>query len=73
MNWIVTNRAWLFSGVLVAIPIAVLGWLLAKRQTSRVQKQKSGDNSANLQAGGNIDLRVSEQQNNVKAKPKRRR
>lgn len=73
MNWIINNRAWLFSGLLVAVPLAILGWLLAKRQVSRIQKQRAGDRSINLQAGGNIDFRNGDRKPDVKANSKGRR
>lgn len=73
MNWIMNNRAWLFSGILVAVPLAILGWLLAKRQITRIQKQRAGDRSINLQAGGNIDLRGGNREPDVKTNPKGRR
>lgn len=57
MDWIIANKEWLFSGLLVAVPIALLGWLFAARYKKRSQTQRSGDNSVNIQVGGNIDLR----------------
>lgn len=54
MEWIWANKEWLFSGLLVAIPIAIFGWAFTRRQLHRSQVQKSGDGSINIQAGGNI-------------------
>lgn len=31
LEWIMKNKEWLFSGVLVAVPLAVIGWLYGKR------------------------------------------
>lgn len=55
MNWLNENKDWLFSGLLVAIPLAVIGWFIASRANNN-QSQKSGDNSTNIQAGGNITI-----------------
>lgn len=56
MDWIVANKEWLFSGLLVAIPIALLGWLIGTRRMKRSQTQKAGDHSVNIQVGGNIGV-----------------
>ena len=56
MHWIIENKKWLFDGVLVAVPLAIIGWAAARRVVGTTQKQRGGDGSVNLQAGGNIDL-----------------
>ena len=56
MEWILANKEWLFSGLLVAIPTAVVGWLFARRHLHRSQVQKSGNGSINVQAGRNINI-----------------
>ena len=56
MDWIVANKEWLFSGLLVAIPIALVGWFFARRHLHRSQVQRSGDNSINIQAGGDTNF-----------------
>jgi len=38
--WILQNREWLFSGVLIAVPIALIGWILVNR--SRSQRAEPG-------------------------------
>lgn len=30
-DWIMENKEWLFSGVGVAVPLAIIGWLCSKR------------------------------------------
>ncbi len=54
-NWLVENRTWVFSG----IGVAVVGVILSiwRARDRRVQVQKGGDRSTNLQAGGSITLR----------------
>lgn len=52
MDWILDNKEWLFGGIAVAVPIAILSWLFANKRSGQIQK--SGDNSTNIQVGGNI-------------------
>jgi hypothetical protein len=70
MNWLIQNREWLFGGVLVAVPLAVVGWILAKRHSVKSQKQVGGDNSVNVQVGGNIQIGRGERDD--RPNPKRR-
>ena len=42
--------------LLVAIPIALIGWFFTRRHSHRSQVQKSGHSSVNIQAGGNVNL-----------------
>ena len=50
IEWIIENKTWLFSGIAVAIPIAIIGWFLYRSRNKTVQKQKSGSQSINIQA-----------------------
>lgn len=54
MVWILENKEWLFSSAAIAIPIAILGWLISSRRKS--QNQKGGDSSNNIQVGGNFKV-----------------
>jgi hypothetical protein len=54
MEWIITNKEWLFSGIAIAIPLAIIGWLFSSRGNKQVQK--GGDNSTNIQVGGNLKI-----------------
>lgn len=51
MHWLSENKEWLLSGVLVAVPVAFLGWILSRRSSGRVQRQKGGRGSTNVQVG----------------------
>ncbi len=42
--------------MLVAVPIALFGWLFAKRHVHRLQKQKGGRGSVNVQVAGNLEV-----------------
>jgi len=55
MNWIVNNKEWLFSGIAIAVPLALLGWFFGTKKNKQVQK--SGDNSTNIQVGGHIRIK----------------
>ena len=44
-------------GVIVSIVIAIIGFCINKNITKISQKQKSGDNSTNNQASGNINIK----------------
>ena len=50
MDWIIENKNWLFSGIAIAVPLAIVGWIIATRRNKQVQK--GGKNSTNIQVGG---------------------
>lgn len=54
MEWIVENKDWLFSGVAIALPLAIIGWIFSSRKNKQVQK--GGDNSTNIQVGGSLKI-----------------
>ena len=56
MNWFMDNIHWLLSGIAVALPIAIISWLLARRHFRLVQKQTSGDESVNIQVGRDMSI-----------------
>ena len=58
MDWFVQNKEWLLSGIVVAIPLAIIGWLLAKKGNKQIQK--GGKESSNIQVGGDINIQNSE-------------
>jgi len=60
IEWIIENKTWLFSGLAVSIPVAIIGWIISRRRNGTVQRQKSGSRSVNIQAGR--DVRVGEQE-----------
>lgn len=47
-TWVMHNMEWLFGG----IGVAAIGWFF--RGKSNKQIQKSGNNSTNIQIGGNV-------------------
>ncbi len=54
MQWITENKDWLFSGVAIAIPLAIIGWFISSRRNKQVQK--GGESSTNIQVGGNLNI-----------------
>ncbi len=58
MEWIIENKDWLFSGIAIAIPLAIIGWLIHKNKSKQIQK--SGNNSTNVQVGKNININQRE-------------
>lgn len=54
MEWIIENKEWLFSGIAIGIPLAIIGWFLSSRANTQVQK--SGDDSTNIQVGGSLRI-----------------
>ncbi|GHA51981.1 hypothetical protein GCM10010372_59840 [Streptomyces tauricus] len=51
MSWV----SWAFGGVGVAVPIALISWFYFDRKKNQDrQVQKSGNDSINYQAGGNM-------------------
>jgi hypothetical protein len=58
INWVDANHQWVFSGVGVAVVGAVWNFFRRKSTNARTTSLKSGRNSTNLNAGGNITLNV---------------
>lgn len=54
IEWIIENKTWLFSGIAIAIPLALIGWFISSRNSKQVQK--GGKNSTNIQVGGNFNI-----------------
>lgn len=54
MQWIIDNRDWLFSGIAIAVPLAIIGWFFSFKSTKQIQK--SGKNSVNIQIGRDVNL-----------------
>jgi hypothetical protein len=54
ISFISENRAWLFSGLLAAVVAGVFG--LYKNTKTPSQKQTSGKDSTNIQAGQDVHI-----------------
>lgn len=54
MDWLWSNREWVFSGVGVAVASGLIAWVLRRRTHRSVrykQKQSGGTKSTNIQIG----------------------
>jgi len=60
IKWCLENKEWVFSGIAVAIPIAIVTWLLSRRSSLK-QTQKGGNLSINIQVGQ--DLKINKPNN----------
>jgi len=56
--WISDNKQWLFSGLGLAIVAWVWRLIIKKRASSSTQTIRSGNNSTNVQVGGNANIRT---------------
>ena len=54
MEWIIENKEWLFSGIAIALPLSIEGWIISNRGDKQVQK--GGKNSTNIQVGGDFKI-----------------
>lgn len=54
MEWIIQNKEWLFSGIAIALPLAILSWIISARGNKQVQK--GGKNSTNIQVGRDFKI-----------------
>lgn len=55
MQWIIDNKEWVFSGIGVFALTLLVGFFVRNKSTTK-QTQKSGPNSINYQAGGDIKI-----------------
>jgi hypothetical protein len=59
LGWIAENKNWIFEGIGVAA-LSVLFFVIKRifkdDKASVSQSQQSGDNSINIQVGGNLDI-----------------
>lgn len=55
IDWIIENKEWALSGFAIAVPLFLLSLLPSKGKKSF--SQKSGDNSINIQANGNVNVK----------------
>ena len=65
INWIITNKEWLFSGIGGAVIVGIISIILTKRQSSCSQSIRSGKNSTNYQAGRDIRIKTKNNGNNA--------
>jgi hypothetical protein len=47
MEWIIENKDWLFSGIAISVPLAIVGWIISTRGNKQV--------GGNFKIGGEKD------------------
>lgn len=55
IDWLTSNKEWVFSGVGVSIAGAIAAWFFSRSRATQ-QRQSSGDNSVNIQAGKDVHI-----------------
>lgn len=55
-EWISNNYPWVFSGAGIFVLGGIIAFFKRKRSGEITQKQRSGNNSTNIQAGGNVEF-----------------
>lgn len=55
MHWLLENKEWIFSGIGVFAISAIVA-IFVHKKGSIIQNQKSGNNSKNIQANGNVTI-----------------
>jgi membrane protein implicated in regulation of membrane protease activity len=60
INWLSSNKEWIFSGIGVAVISTIVALFFRRYQIKKKQIQKSGNNSINIQVGGNLNLSSKE-------------
>lgn len=55
-EWISNNHTWAFSGAGIFVLGGIIAFFKWKRSDGITQKQRSGNNSTNIQAGGNVEF-----------------
>lgn len=58
IEYVLENKEWIFSG----IGVALLSWLIFRNSSGSSMRQKGGDNSTNVQIGG--DFKVNSKESN---------
>jgi len=54
IDWLISNKEWVFSGIGVSIAGAIAAWLFSRSRAT--QQQSSGANSVNIQAGKDLHI-----------------
>ncbi len=61
MDWVMSNKEWIFSGIGVFILAAAGRWFVKRRRATKInQTQSSGTNSNNYQSAGDLNVNIGE-------------
>lgn len=59
LDYLIANKEWIFSG----IGVFVLSWLIFRNPEKGGMSQNGGDNSTNIQVGGNVTSSFRDEKN----------
>lgn len=54
LEWIIANKDWLFSGVAVAVPLAIIGWLWSSRKSEAGKTSTCSVHQTHSGGGDNV-------------------
>jgi hypothetical protein len=54
LEWIIANKDWLFSGVAVAVPLAIIGWWWSSRKSKAGKTSTYSVHQSNSGGGDNV-------------------
>ncbi len=54
VKWIIDNSEWLFSGVAIAVPLAIIGWLCSKRKSEAKKTSTYSVQQINIGSGKTV-------------------
>lgn len=66
IDYINNNKEWIFSGIGVFFLTLLVGFLFRRRKTGISQNIKSGNNSTNIQVGGDVSSGALKKSDNKK-------
>lgn len=58
LDWLIQNKTWLFSGIAVSVPVALIGWILSRKKCGRnIVQRTRGKNSPVVNTNkGKVDI-----------------
>lgn len=60
LDWITQNKEWLFGGIAVSVPLALIGWLLSKKKRDGINnstvQHTQGEKSPAVNTGGDVEI-----------------
>lgn len=65
-NYIINNKEWIFSGIGVFFLTLLVGLLFRQGTAKSSQNIKAGDNSTNIQVGGDMNSGTQQKRDNKK-------
>ena len=66
IDYIINNKEWIFSGIGVFFLTLFIGFLFRRRKVEVSQNIKAGNNSTNIQVGGDMSSGAQQKSDNKK-------